>query len=176
MAKRPSTKKSAAAAAQEDWKTAAKVPYLVMQSGCLMAAADVFAKIDTETQTRDDIAQSTVRVANRIYERFVELSLERRKNRRIPVDINAKILVDDRTLDCHVLNISPGGAMISPLLALHVGGEIGLKIGRHKPIQARVEAIGAKQTNLSFIADDNERDRLETVVAKIVAADRKAAS
>lgn len=153
---------------------AGKVPYLLVQSGCLIAAAEVFAKIDPSTQSRDEISTATVRIANRIYQRFVELSQERRKARRHEVDRAAKILVDDRVLDCRVRNISYGGAMISPLLSLHVGNEVGLKIGRYKPIKARVAAIGAKQTNLAFRTDPEDQESLAGVIEKIIKSDSDA--
>lgn len=152
-----------------------KIPYLVVQAGCLTAAADVLAKVDNKTQSRDEIAQATVRIANRIYERFVEISQERRKNRRHKVDVSAKVLVDERIIDCRILNVSLGGAMISPLLSLHVGVVIGLKIGRFKPIKARVAAIGAKQTNLAFMVDGAERERLQGIIGKIVEPARSSA-
>ena len=153
-----------------------KIPYLVVQAGCLTAAAEVLSKVDSETQSRDEIVQATVRIANRIYERFVEISQERRKNRRHEIECAAKILVDDRVLDCKILNISLGGAMISPLLSLHVGVVIGLKIGRFKPIKARVAAIGAKQTNLAFLVDGEERERLQGIIEKIVESARPTAT
>ena len=147
-----------------------KIPYLMIQAGCLNAAAEVQARIDSTTQSRDEIAQNTVRIANRIYRRFVELSQERRQVRRHIVDVNARVLVDDRVLDCKVMNISLGGAMVSPLLSLHVGVEVGLKISRYKPIRARVAAIGAKQTNLTFLGDEEERTRLQGIIAKVIEA------
>jgi hypothetical protein len=149
-----------------------KIPYLVIQSGCLIAASELLSRIDSETQSRDEIAQATVRIANRIYERFVEISQERRKNRRHEVSVPAKVLVDDRVLECTLLNVSHGGAMLSPLLSLHVGVEIGLKIGRNKPIRARVAAIGAKQTNLTFLTDAAEQDRLQGIIMKILESDK----
>lgn len=148
-----------------------KIPYLVIQSGCLIAASELVSRIDSETRSRDEIAQGTVRIANRIYDRFVEISQERRKNRRHKVEVAAKVLVDDRVLDCAVLNISLGGAMLTPLLSLHVGVEIGLKIGRYKSVRARVAAIGAKQTNLAFLVDDAERERLQGIIDKIIDSD-----
>ena len=147
-----------------------KIPYLVIQSGCLLAASEIVVKVDAQTQSRDEIAQATVRIANRIYERFVEISQERRKNRRHSVEIAAKVHVDDRALDCTIRNLFLGGAMVSPLLSLHVGVEIGLKIGRHKPIRARIAAIGAKQTNLTFLTNAAERQRLEEIIAKATVA------
>lgn len=155
---------------QENTNITNKIPYLVIQSGCLIAASELLSRIDSETQSRDEIAQATVRIANRIYERFVEISQERRKNRRHKVEVPIKILVDDRVLDCTLLNISQGGAMVSPLLSLHVGVEIGMKIGRNKPLRARIAAIGAKQTNLAFLADDSEQDRLGEIIMKMLEA------
>jgi hypothetical protein len=155
---------------QESSALSNKIPYLVIQSGCLIAASELLSRIDSETQSRDEIAQATVRIANRIYERFVEISQERRKNRRHRVEVPSKVLVDDRILDCTLRNISQGGAMVSPLLSLHVGVEIGLKIGRNKPLRARVAAIGAKQTNLMFLAEAEEQDRLRGIIAKMVEA------
>ena len=155
---------------QENTNITNKIPYLVIQSGCLITASELLSRIDSETQSRDEIAQATVRIANRIYERFVEISQERRKNRRHKVEVPIKILVDDRVLDCTLLNISQGGAMVSPLLSLHVGVEIGMKIGRNKPLRARIAAIGAKQTNLAFLADDSEQDRLGEIIMKMLEA------
>lgn len=151
-----------------------RIPYLVIQSGCMIAASELLSRIDSETQSRDEIAQGTVKIANRIYERFVELSQERRKNRRHKVDVAAKILVDDQVHDCRLWNISHGGAMVSPLLSLHVGVSVGLKIGRNKPIAARVAAIGAKQTNLAFLTEEAEPDRLAGIIAKLLEANRVA--
>jgi hypothetical protein len=151
-----------------------RIPYLVIQSGCMIAASELVSKIDSETQSRDEIAQATVKIANRIYERFVELSQERRKNRRHKVDLPAKILIEDKVLDCSLWNISHGGAMVSPLLSLHVGVSVGLKIGRNKPIPARIAAIGAKQTNLAFLSDEIEPDRLQGIIAKLLEANRAA--
>lgn len=159
---------------QADLTYSNKIPYLVIQSGCLIAASELLSKIDSETQSRDEIALSTVRIANRIYERFVEISQERRKNRRHTVEVSAKVLVDDRVLDCTVLNISQGGAMVSPLLSLHVGVEVGLKIGRNKPLGARIAAIGAKQTNLAFLADAADQTRLQGIIKKILETNRAA--
>lgn len=155
---------------QESTTFSNKIPYLVIQSGCLIAASELLSRIDSETQSRDEIAQATVRIANRIYERFVEISQERRQNRRHKVEIPVKVLVEDRVLECTLWNISHGGAMVSPLLSLHVGVEIGLKIGRNKPLRARVAAIGAKQTNLMFMAEAEEKDRLRGIIAKMVEA------
>jgi hypothetical protein len=77
-------------------------------------------------------------------------------------------------LDCSLWNISHGGAMVSPLLSLHVGVSVGLKIGRNKPIPARIAAIGAKQTNLAFLSDEIEPDRLQGIIAKLLEANRAA--
>ena len=149
-----------------------RIPYLVIQSGCMIAASELLSRIDSKTQSRDEIAQGTVKIANRIYERFVELSQERRKNRRHKVDVAAKVLVDDKEHDCRVWNISHGGAMVSPLLSLHVGVSVGLKIGRNKPIAARVAAIGARQTNLAFLTEAAEPDRLAGIIAKLLEENR----
>jgi hypothetical protein len=161
---------------QENLTFSNKIPYLVIQSGCLIAASELLSRIDSETQSRDEIAQATVRISNRIYERFVEISQERRKNRRHRVEVPVKVLAEDRVLDCTLLNISQGGAMVSPLLSLHVGIEIGLKIGRNKPLRARVAAIGAKQTNLAFVVDDDEQKRLHGIITKLIEAERTAGS
>ena len=151
-----------------------RIPYLVIRSGCMIAASELVSKIDSETQSRDEIAQATVNIANRIYERFVELSQERRKNRRHKVDVSAKILVEDKVFDCNLWNISHGGAMVSPLLSLHVGVSVGLKLGRNKPIPARIAAIGAKQTNLTFLSNEIEPEWLQGIIVKLLEANRTA--
>jgi hypothetical protein len=93
---------------------------------------------------------------------------DRRRYRRVPIDIQGKIFVpsDERDASCRVIDLSPGGAQVSSELPLPAGTAIVVYIdgfGRFEGVVARpVEAKDQVDGNfgIKFLCSSMKRERV----------------